>query len=230
MTPTLHPEIPRDLEAHQVELIVGKRGTGKSTAAKLQLAELLKRKHRAVAFDPHDEFSGKGRANEHVFLGPLADRILVDELIRNPTLLDDENLSLAVVPRLRQRDAAADFEDFADLIQQTGDLVALVEEVGLLSDYCRDALNTLATQSRHYGMPLVLIAQRMTQIPKTARTQASVTVSFLQTNPDDLDALVDLADGDKTLAARVSRLALGDCVVLRDSAPRPKQRKERIAA
>ena len=219
----LPKDFPRDLSPSDVCLIVGKRGTGKSTSAKALAGFLMEAGHAVVAFDPHDEYSQRGRKSEQVYLGPLHDRVTVAELERDPSALDTRG-SLAVVPSLHRRECAADFGTFVQLIQDTGDVATIVEEVGLLSELAADELNELATQSRHYAIPLVLVAQRMTQIPKTARTQASVVVSFLQSNPDDLDALADLADGDKELAARVRSLPAGECVVWRDTT-KPRKRK-----
>lgn len=208
------------LEPHDVVLIVGKRGCGKSYAAKALAADLLKSGARVVAFDPHDEYSKKGRKSPQVNLGPLTDRVTLEQLIENPQLLDSKKLSLAVVPEGSNADLAGGFAELVELVSATGGLTLIADEVGEYSQHGEDALNSAATQSRHYECPIVLVAQRMTQIPKTARTQASVLHTFLQSNPEDLEALVKLT-GDKEFAARVSRLPRRKCLTWRDT-PTPE--------
>lgn len=202
-------------------LIVGKRGCGKSHFAKALAGAELAAGARVVAFDPHDEYSKKGRKSPQVNLGPLAERVTVDQLIEHPELLDAKRLSLAVVPEGVPNDELADaFRDVQELVTSTGRLTFIADEIGEYSDEAAGELNSLATQSRHYEAALVLVAQRMTQIPKTARTQASVLHTFLQSNPEDLEALVKLT-GDKDFAARVSRLPRRKNLTWRDSEPAP---------
>jgi energy-coupling factor transporter ATP-binding protein EcfA2 len=205
------------LEPHDVVLIVGKRGCGKSFLAKLIASSEMKAAARVAWFDPHDEYSQKGRKSPQVNLGPLRDRVTVDELIEHPELLDAKNLSLAIVPDGVPTDELADaFADIAELIAATGRVTFGADELGEYSDEAAGTINSLATQSRHYETALILAAQRMTQIPKTARTQASIVHTFLQSNPEDLEALVKLT-GDKDFAARVSRLPRRKHLTWRDS-------------
>lgn len=204
------------LEPHDVVIVVGKRGCGKSHHAKALAASELAAGARVVAFDPHDEYSAKGRSSPQVSLGPLRDRVTVDQLLERPELLDAKKLSLAVVPECSADEMADAFREVAEMISATGRLTFLADEIGEYSDEAAGTLNSLATQSRHYETALVLVAQRMTQIPKTARTQASVLHTFLQSNPEDLDALVKLT-GDRDFAARVSRLPRRKQLTWRDT-------------
>lgn len=200
-----------------VAVCIGKRGTGKSTCAKRLLAAALDDGLRVLAWDPHDEYSRHGRESGQVRLGPLDDRATFAELLLRPELLDAPNLSLAVVPRARPEEMAEDFAIFVPMVAATGGLLVCVEEVGLFEEFARSDLNLLATQSRHWEVPLLMVAQRATQIPKTARTQITNLVSFRQDNPDDLRALSDLAGED--FAAAVSRLGRGEHRTWRDSIP-----------
>ncbi len=203
------------LRPHDVVLIVGKRGTGKSNAGKTLLAAELKRGARVLAFDPHDEYSVLGRKSDEVRLGSCRDRLSVAALAVTPEKLDDKKLSLAVVPEGLPSAVAKDFAQVVDVVQDTGRLVFLVEEVGMFSEHVEENVNHLACQSRHWSVACVLLAQRMVQIPKTARTQASMLVSFRQDNPDDVAALEKIAGPE--FAARVSCLPRGRCEVWRDS-------------
>lgn len=201
-----------------VAVIVGKRGTGKSTAAKDVCAQALAQGARVVAFDPHDEYSRGGRESSEVRLGPLRSRVALADLLRAPgRFLDFERVSLAVVPREEPDAAAEDFVALSRIVASTGELVFVADEVGYWGPHCAQRLDWLATQSRHAEVPVVLVAQRLTQIPKTARTQATHLVSFRQDNPDDLKALEQLAGAD--FAAGVSRLGRGEWMHWRDAVP-----------
>lgn len=194
------------LEAHDVVLIVGKRGSGKSFRAKQLFGEAMAAGERVCVFDPHDEYSVHGHKTDQVNLGPLRKRCTVDELLDNRALLDDPKLSLAVVPRMRPRKALAqDLADVSTQVQLAGRITFGMDEVGEYNDIAEDDLISLATQSRHYSVPVVYIAQRMVQVPLTARAQTSILLCGTQSNPADLDAL-KLLTGSPTFAAQVSRL------------------------
>lgn len=212
----------RGLEAHDVVMIVGKRGSGKSHQAKALCGLELAAGARVAVFDPHDEYSIKGRATKGVTLGPLPQRFTMDELLEKPSLLDGKKLGAAFVPRGRLRSQiAADFRDFAKLVLLTGGLTVVADEVGEYDDTCKDELETLATQSRHYEMPVVLVAQRATQVPKTARSQASQIFCGLQDEEDDLKALGKRCGKD--FSDRVSRLPRRTLIVWRDTTTQPKE-------
>jgi len=216
-------------EPEDVVGVFGKRGTGKSNFAKRELGHAWDAHRRVLVFDPHDEYSRHGHQTEEVTLGPLDDRCTLDELLLKPELLDAERLQLAVVPAEEPEECAADFERLCTMVRHTGDLLLCVEEVGYFEEHCRGKLNFLATQSRHWGVTVLFVAQRAVQVPKTARTQITQLVSFRQDNPDDLRALADLAGED--FAARVARLGRGESEQWRDSIPsaRSASKKEKRA-
>lgn len=210
------------LEPHDVVMICGKRGSGKSHTAKRLCGDELRAGARVAVFDPHDEYSVHGRATKGVTLGPLPQRFTMDELLEKPSLLDSKKLGASFVPRGRMRSQiAADFSDFCRLVLLTGNLTVVADEVGEYDDTCRDELETLATQSRHYEMPVILVAQRATQVPKTARSQASQIHCGLQDEEDDLKALGKRCG--KEFADRVSRLPRRTLIVWRDNPTTPKE-------
>jgi energy-coupling factor transporter ATP-binding protein EcfA2 len=216
--PDIAPIKPRD-----VVTIVGKRGTGKSTCAKYLCKALREHQQRVLVFDPHDEYSVKARRKPEVRLGPLRNRIHLEELLLQPELLDANDLSLAVVPSSNPEVMAVQFTELVELVENTGDLVLVADELGDFEVYCRPIINRLATQSRHWSVCCVLVSQRMIHIPKTARTQSSHLVTFLQTDPEDLDAIAALVGrhGGKEFAESVSRLRAGEWKHWRDELSQP---------
>lgn len=207
------------LEPFAVCLVVGKRGAGKSHHLKGMLAGELAGGARVCAFDFHDEYSHGGRPSKVVDLGPCAARVTMEDLVRSPELLDDPHLSLAVVPRPVPELAAEDLADLAELVLASGRMTFAIDELGAVEEWCRSSVNFLCTQSRHSEVPVLLGAQRTVQIPKTARTQATEIVSFVQSNPDDLRELERIAGPD--FAARVSRLPRREFCHWRDDDPSP---------
>lgn len=210
------------LDAHEVVLVIGKRGSGKSYRAKELLARELKAGARVACFDPHDEYSRLGRPSKQTNLGPLTQRVTVDQLLENPGVLDRPDLACAFVPRSKQRKAiAADFSEFQRLVINTGNLTVCADEVGEYDDVCRDDLETLATQSRHFEMPVIFVAQRATQVPRGARSQASSILCGKQDEEDDVKALAKRCGKD--FAERVSRLPRRTLIEWRDDTPTPKE-------
>lgn len=182
------------LLAHDVVCIVGKKGSGKSTRGKALVAEQLDAGARAIAFDPNDEWSRHGKKKKNVDLGPLRDRCTVDRLLAHPEWLDRADLSLAVVPDDWESSTqlADDLQALAEQVKLSGDVVFVLDEVGLYRDAAQETLKVIGTQSRHWGIngsPLVLIAQRMNLIEKSARDQCSMVITGVQTDPEDLDAI-----------------------------------------
>jgi uncharacterized protein DUF87 len=205
------------LRAHEVNLYVGKRGSGKSNAAKRKLAECLKAGQRVIVFDPHREYAQDGNASEEVMLGPLPSSRELWEL-----MADDEELlygeaSFAVVPEvLRGPEAARAFVWLAERAYQAGDLVFAADELVLIWEYraAQDAMNFIATQGRHQKVPLVLAAQRATHVPYTTRTQATLLDTGKQDDPDDVAAIAKRCG--KEFAEQVPKLKRGERLVWQD--------------
>lgn len=202
------------LTARDRLVVVGKTGTGKSNWTKGLCKELMG-SHRLVVFDVCDEYSQLGQKTAHVRLGPLPQRCTVKELENDPRKwLDREDLALAVVSTGDPKDVATDFVTVAEFLHSTGDALFVVEEVGYFAEHCQERLKAVATMYRHVGVTAVFVAQRATQIPLTARSQASCLVAFRQDESADLKALAERIDQD--FADRVSRLPVGEHALWRD--------------
>lgn len=213
---------PDSLVSEDVCLYLGKRKTRKSTRAKALFGRCVRKgRQRVLVLDPHDEYSIHGRASEEVILGPLRQRFEVWQLLAKPKLLNDVNLNAAVVPaRADPESWARSFEKVLELALEEGDLVLGLEEFGTWAEHCTKALNAAAMNSRHQRVPLVAITQRAKKVPLTFRSQATHINSGLQSEPEDLDALADVAG--RPFAEAVKRLARGEWCHWRDSPPEPQ--------
>lgn len=203
------------LRSHEIHAFVGKRGSGKSTRAKELCQRLMDAGQRVVAFDPHDEYSEHGRASKQVRLGPLSQRMTMLELCEDESILDEPGLALAVVPEGDPRELAKSVHELSEMVRDTGRVVLLLEELGMYGEFAADTLNELACQSRHDEVPLVFVAQRMVQVPKTARTQISTLNSGRQDDPADLRALADVAGPH--FADAVALLGAGESLAWSDT-------------
>lgn len=199
-----------------VTLVCGLRGTGKSTRVKRSIARW--QGVRVLVFDPHDEYSQAGDAREGVELGPLRDRLTVEQLDATPGILDAADLSLAVVPRRDPEGLAEDFRTVVELVVDTGNLVFVVDEVRLTAKSCAERYAYLGLQSRHDSVPLVFVSQRAVHLPPDARSQVNRVFAHRQIHPADLDALEEIF-GDPARAAGVRRLANFACIPWRDTDP-----------
>ena len=212
------------IEASTRRAYVGKTGTGKSYAAKADVADYLKRQGaRVVVFDPEDEWSKHGEKSQHINLGPCTHRTTFEEFAADPgRWLDFERVSLAVVPSEDEDEAAEQVAEFVSIVRSTGDLLVVFEEVGSYAGpeapnkAGAKALAKIATRGRHWGCPVFFCAQFMIQIPPGARRQVGELQCFRQTTPADLAALEELV-GDPTLADRVKRLPDRESIEWRDA-------------
>lgn len=196
--------------------MVGKTGSGKSTWTKRLAAELYRKRWRVLVFDPCDEYSRGAPVNPNVAPGPLPHRMTVPELLARPEVLDAKRLGLAVVSQEEPRKVARDFASVASLVRSTGGLAFIIEEVGYFAEHAAESLKAVATLYRKWGVAAVFVSQRATQIPLTARSQASAVVAFRQDEPADLEALAQKCG--EPFADEVARLPVGECRIWRDGA------------
>jgi len=176
------------LEPEDVVVVLGVRGTGKSFWAKQQI---LREHPRVVVYDPNEEYvtGAKGAPPNMRQLTPMHIDQFIDHMA---TTLAAERGQLAVAVHSPQRTRAErvqSFERFVSMIGDSRNLLLVIEETGDLPPECNDDLCHLARRSRHWGIPVVFIAQRATDIPKTAREQMSYLVSFRQSDPADVRAI-----------------------------------------
>lgn len=93
-----------------------------------------------------------------------------------------------------------------------GDCTLLVEECALIfrrGEELHDWAKPLIFMGRIQRVSLVLIAQRAAKIPLDIRSQASRIVTFRQTEPADVDALIDRMGSD---AEGIPELPILNCI------------------
>jgi DNA helicase HerA-like ATPase len=179
------------VKASERHLICGTTDTGKSHLVKAELAQ-LESKHRVHVVDCLDEYSKQQG-------GPCARRYEASAVAhRLPELLG--RTSTSVVP-MRHSPAA-----YASVFRMLFRLytskrwqaewkrskvvtVLVLDEVHLYNDHVTKELEQLATTGKHYGIALVLIAQRVKAIHPDVRSQCDRVVAFKQAEQLDLEAL-----------------------------------------
>jgi DNA helicase HerA-like ATPase len=204
---------------HERWLVLGKTHTGKSTFAKAEVRALL-RNHRVIALDVTDEWSQQGRVREGVDLGPLLERMTVQQLCATPAKITAARLSLAVVPDAQtSQSAARAFELIVRLQKHSPRSVVLVlDEAHVWAPYVTALYNDAATLGRHWGggMALISVSQRANRVPLTVRSQSSRIISFTQDEPADVEGLA--AKTGRPFAEAAARLPPHAFLEWRDSA------------
>jgi len=208
-------------------LVVGKTGTGKSTLVKEAIKAWNVQGVRVVVIDVCDEYSLEGKPRHGLTSeGTCRKRVTALELSRNPELIKEARLSLAVVPPDTNdpRSMARTALYVMDLVAKCGrPTVVVFDETGRWTNSsagkeCHAAgvrLAAFATADRKNGLAGVFVAQCATQIPSDVRRQCDEMWLFLQDYADDIEALGERIGEEK--AAAVSRLPQFECITWRDS-------------
>jgi hypothetical protein len=202
----------RPIESRMRVALPGVTGSGKGNRAKA----LIRREWAGaggrwpiIAIDPHDEYSrqGKPRPGE-VVLGCLPLRLDWATFWRTwRTFIDQPDLGLAIIANGRPEETAAHLEDLVDLLEATGGIMLVLDELHRYAKNAAFQLDRLACESRKWGVPVCFVTQRLTHIPYTARTQLTDVESGRQYDIEDLDALARRCG--REFAERVRLLPIG---------------------
>jgi len=197
-----------ELDDHDRVTVVGITGAGKTHFIR---HTIMAERTRVVIWDPKHEYDN---ATLRVTPNELA------RLHQAKRVFDLDRYCIAVYSRNMHDETKMvdDFRDFTRLLEATigNDTLIVVDEIALFeeSKKAQSQVNYLATQSRHWHSPLVMVAQCAIQIPKIARRQSTIIVSFRQTDESDIDALRwnfnERADEIKSLPRR-------KCIIWRES-------------
>ncbi len=156
------------LEAHEAVLVVGLRGSGKTYFTN---NTLLPAHESAAVWDPHANYD-----------------VAYYEQGKVPSFAQKWGHRVPFTASKAYCDA---FIAFANEAFKKRPQVIIVDEVPLLMTHKsgEDSLIMLATQCRHAGAALVVVAQRAFGVPITVRSQCSRYVSFQQVNRYDIAAI-----------------------------------------
>lgn len=182
------------LPAGGVAAAIGVPNSGKTTVVQEAL-ELAPWGKRAVVFDPYAlidraKWNRGDRAKKPWW--PRCAVFTLDELLRAPGELDRRNTRLVVTGTRGTIDHAQlgrDFASLCELLQLTHGFALVGEEAGLYSRHAAAWINTVATGGAHFGMRLIVLAQRMGRIQKDAREGLTLVVAGAQGAPEDISDL-----------------------------------------
>lgn len=155
-----------------IRLVLGKRGSGKSYYVK---QESLKA-NRVLIYDTIGEYSEYGVTFENL-----------GDLIEYWLKVYDRNFRLVYQP-LRPAD---EFDDVCDLVYSCGDMVFIAEEIDIFSTSydLSESFANIIQRGRHKNIDFFGVSQRPYRINRTVSSQAKEIVTFIQTEPRDLEYL-----------------------------------------
>ena len=181
---------------NQVTGIVGRKGSGKSTRARV----LVKYAPRILAWDPMADF-----------VDVLPDHFegLCDELYEYFNEVSTRRLNTfacAVVPD----DLEQEFEPVCQLALDYGPLLLVVEEAPLVcrANYLSPVFGKLVRTGRHHGIDVAWTAQRAGEVSRSLTSATDFFIFFSQTEPRDLDAIAERCG--REVAEKVAGLGLHD--------------------
>ncbi len=169
-----------ELESQDRVALCGVTGSGKTYFVR---EHVFKAHRKVLAWDPHGDYVGS-----HTHVLSMAEFAKLSKALANMT-----SFHVVVRPGKHDSDKAAvqEFRDFYKLCEALfEDTTIIIEEVGLWHENApaERIINNFATQSRHWGCPIVFVAQRLVQIPPIARSQANTVVAFHQKSDLDIRA------------------------------------------
>jgi len=181
---------------NQIVGIVGRKGSGKSTRARV----LLKYAPRILAWDPMadyvdllpDQFEGVDDGLEEYFAEVRQRRL--------------QRFACAVVPD----DLEPEFEVVCQLALNHGPMLLAIEEAPLVcrANYLPPVFGKIVRTGRHRGLDLLWTAQRAGEVSRSLTSATDVFIFFSQTEPRDLDAIAERCG--RQVAERVAGLGLHD--------------------
>lgn len=220
-------QIDFDAKAPKLEVrdrlgIVGPTGSGKGRLAKAWIPEWMKDR-LVVALDPMDEHSLDGVPGKWRELGRLPDRVGVLDV--DAQLIRRSGGIAVVVESARRGEEIADALDYlldtleheTEAVESRNGVILVLDELGRYFREAQPAIEDVLTGGRQWGISVVCIAQRMVQIPATARAQLNQLVAFQQDSPLDVKAIAEW-QGER-FASEVQALSEGAALHWRRTPP-----------
>ncbi len=234
MTTDLHPLPDAALDGDIA--ILGKKGRGKTYAAKGIVERLLRMNRRVLILDPlnvwwglRSNASGEGPGFPiAVFGGPNGDMPLTETMARPLARLIAQNNLPAVVDMSDMRKAAWQrlVRDMLDelFMQNRDPLWIVLEEADIFapqqpregdSNAVLGEVDRIARRGRAFGFRLISLTQRPARLHKDVLTQLSSLIALGVTSPQDREAIKAWVDGNadrdkaKVVMDSLARLPVG---------------------
>ena len=179
---------------NQIVGAVGRKGSGKSTRAKI----LMKHAPRILAWDPMADFIDV--LPDH-FEGVDDDLYDYFDEVSSRRL---KTFACTVIPD----DVEREFEPLCELAFDYGPLLLVVEEAPLVcrANYLSPTFGKIVRTGRHRGLDLLWTAQRASEVSRALTSATDFWIFYSQTEPRDLDAIAERCGRD--IAERVAGLGL----------------------
>jgi|SRR3972149_3345479 len=151
----------------KILLVMGKRGSGKTTLAK-KLIALLPRNKNIFIYDTLGEYSGIGTLAENI--ETVFDYLETEERIIRFTSDDDD-----------------DFDRICRVIYSLKDYYLLVDEIDMFISavYLPEFFKKIIRYGRHSGLGIIAVTRRPADISRLLSSQANFIISFKQHEPKD---------------------------------------------
>ncbi|MBX3495675.1 MAG: DUF87 domain-containing protein [Parvibaculum sp.] len=201
------------LKDAELTLVVGRRGSGKSTLTK----GLLKDRPKVLVFDPQGEYGGRGwvRCDSRLqILHEMRKRWASGFRLAYVPVPGDEIAELHKIAQLCLS-ANAPYNDYADPRK----LTLVVEEANLsipthTLPVDLNGILRVMNQGRHYGIEVVAVTQRPALVSRTFR--GNVATSYVFALPDEDDQQAMLKKLGKNFKERLRTLPNHRCFMHRD--------------
>lgn len=169
-----------------VTVVFGKRGTGKTTFIKSEVAALS----RVLIFDPMAEYSDVAQSFSDL-----------DSFLERVERVERGLFRLALQPA----DVESAFPFVCRSAWSVGDVSLVIDETSLVASATSypPELGKLIRQGRHRGVHLIAASQRASEVPRALTSNAGRVVTFAQTEPIDQQYL------SRYVSAEVARNAAG---------------------
>jgi hypothetical protein len=146
-----------------------------------------------VVFDAHDEYSRHGRERPDCQLGPLPQRMTVDEFLdevkHDETVVTRADLALALVMEdedMNPEKVAKQVTEALPVLRDRGNCIVVFDELGYWGRYAQTALHAVAACWGKEGIIPFYVSQAVMDTPEDVRKQWSSLVTAQQVKKSDL--------------------------------------------
>lgn len=109
-----------------------------------------------------------------------------------------------------------EIEKVLELVNATGNVTLIIEEIHLLSKSTQSNLYRILTTGRHKNINVIATAQRPYRVSRDLTAQSDIIISFRQTEKRDIDYLTEFSDEAGTLSEKLRKLRTGKFIVIQE--------------